>query len=51
MLDTDCASMTIRDLIDIAEAAGVVPSELIAICEPRRAPSRPSVTTQRHPRF
>lgn len=31
--------MTVRDLGDIAHAAGILPSELIAVCELRRAAS------------
>lgn len=31
--------MTVRDLGDIAHAAGILPSELIAVCELRRAES------------
>jgi len=39
MLGTDRAPMTIRDLIDLAEDAGVPPSTLIERYEPRRVPS------------
>jgi len=33
------ASMTIRDLADMADAAGVPPSQIIERYEPQRAPS------------
>lgn len=34
-------TMTVRDLGNIAHAAGVRPSELIAVCETRHAASAP----------
>lgn len=38
---TNRETMTVRDLGNIAAAAGVLPSELIEICESRRAASKP----------